>query len=66
MFAGLIFGYWTKNPIGLLALYIVQWIAVISYTVLGYFFIVDTFAVTVALWAQMLVCYIVFSLKLHR
>ena len=66
LLAGLVFGYWTKNPIGLLVLYIVQWFAVVSYIGLGFAFLKIQLVFAVVLWAQMLFCYIFFSLKLHR
>ena len=65
-FAGLAFGYWTRNPIGLLVLYVVHWIAVVCYIGLGCAFIANEFVFAVVLWAQMGICYVLFSLKLHR
>lgn len=63
---GLVFGYWSRNPVGLLVLYVIQWIAVICFLGLGYAFVTNEFAFTIVLWGQTLLFYVGFSLKINR
>ena len=66
LLAGLIFGYWTKNPVGLFLLYIVQWLAIASYLSLGCVLVKDYLIIAIIVWVQTLIFYVLFHYKLHR